>query len=101
MTLQGFLSAILPSLTVALFMAFYNRKQSRKSEKERADEAIREEGEKVRLDLLLANSMLSYAIAMAYKRGAPNGEIETGIKQYESAIAAFHAFERKLVTRND
>lgn len=37
------------------------------------------------IQFMKANAELSYAVAMAIKRGAPNGEIDEAIKTYEKA----------------
>ena len=58
--------------------------------------------EKARDDLYrhFVTAKLSYAIAMAWKRGTPNGEVEDGIEQYKEAMTAFKKFERKLVAES-
>ena len=52
---------------------------------------------KLNLDLTFATAQLSYANAMALKRGHPNGEVEQGISAYEAALAAYRKFEREQV----
>ena len=59
------------------------------------------EAENVQVSLLVASAKLSYALAMAAKRGAPNGEVEDGVEQYREAMRAFKRLERKLVARNN
>ena len=54
----------------------------------------------MQLALLVATAKLSYAVAMAWKRGEPNGEVEDGIEQYREAMTAFKRFERKLVAKS-
>ncbi len=100
MTPQEFIIALLPSLTVAIIMAHYTKKQARKDEEEKERVEIREKSEKLKLDLIMADGMLTYAVAMAIKRGAPNGEIEEGIDAYTNAMEAFHTFERSLVAKS-
>lgn len=91
--------AMLPALVVGIIMAHYNKKQNERDKKNDQREAERIKGERVRLDLLVAGADLSYACAMALKRGHANGEVEEGVKSYDKAMDAFHAFERDQITR--
>ena len=81
-------------------MAVFNRRQKKKDEAADEREARRVEAESVQVSLLVATAKLSYAIAMAWKRGMPNGEVEDGIEQYKEAMTAFKKFERKLVAES-
>lgn len=95
-----FIQSMLPALVVGIIMAHYNKKQNKRDEKNDQREAERIKGERVRLDLLVAGADLSYACAMALKRGHANGEVEDGVKSYDKAMEAFHDFERDQITRN-
>lgn len=99
MTALEFISAILPSIFVGIVMAVFNKKQSKRDAESKERDELRLEGENVRLNLLLSANKLSYAVAMAIKRGEPNGEVEEGIEQYKKAMEEFKTFERKLVTK--
>ena len=99
MTPQEFIFAILPSIVVSIVMFFFNKKQSKRDDDAKEREELRIEGENVRLNLLLSANKLSYAVAMAIKRGTPNGEVEEGIGQYKKAMDEFKEYERKLVTK--
>ena len=98
--LETIIMALLPSLCVSIIMALFNRKQSKRDEAAREREAQRSESEGVQLAMLVATAKLSYAVAMAWKRGEPNGEVEDGIEQYREAMTAFKRFERKLVAKS-
>ena len=93
------IQSILPGLIVALVMALFNRRQKKHDDTARSREE-RIEAEKVQVSLLLATAKLSYALAMAAKRGTPNGEVEEGIEQYKEAMKAFKQFERNLVAKS-
>lgn len=99
MTPQELILAILPSILVGIVMHFFNKKQNKRDDDAKEREELRIEGENVRLNLLLSANKLSYAVAMAIKRGTPNGEVEEGIEQYKKAMDEFKKFERKLVTK--
>lgn len=94
-----FISAVLPSLFVGVVMYFWERRQ-RKFEKEMTEkEETRARGELVKLDLTCATAALTYATAMAVKRGSTNGELETAIANYETAMESFRKFEREQIVK--
>lgn len=93
--------AALPSLLVSIVMAVFGRKQKKRDAVTREREEARLEAENVQVSLLVASAKLSYALAMAVKRGAPNGEVEDGVEQYKEAMTAFKRLERKLVAQNN
>lgn len=98
--MDGFWSVVqaaLPSLLVSIVMAVFGRKQKKRDAATREREEARLEAENVQVSLLVAAAKLSYAVAMAYKRGEPNGEMEDAIRQYREAMTAFKRLERKLV----
>ena len=84
--------AALPSLLVSVAMGGV---QPRPEEARRghagAGAAARLEAENVQVSLLVASAKLSYALAMAAKRGAPNGEVEDGVEQYREAMRGVQA----------
>ena len=94
------IQSILPGLIVALVMASYNRRQKSNDDAVRSHEEQRIEAENVQVSLLVATAKLSYALAMAAKRGTPNGEVEEGIEQYKEAMKSFKQFERNLVAKS-
>lgn len=98
-TILQMLWSILPGIVTGVVMAFWNKRQ--KERDERADEKERERvrSELLRISLLVATAQLSYAVAMAVKRGRPNGEIEVGVAQYEKSMAEFRQFEREQIAK--
>lgn len=101
MTVTEIFFALLPSLLVSLYMAFFNRRISKKDKYAESFDEARRRSDQLKLSLLIATAQLSYAVAMAIKRGHPNGEIEEAAEQYNKALAAFREFERVQVTRLD
>lgn len=89
--------AVLPGIVTGIVLAWWNRQQKERDRANDEKELQRRRSEEVRISLLVAAAKLSYAVAMAVKRGRPNGEIEEGIEQYKEAIIAFKKFERELV----
>lgn len=91
--------AVLPGIITGIVLAFWNRRQNRKDSAKSQAEEDRLESEMFRLDLEVATAQLSYAVAMAVKRGSPNGEMEVAVRQYEKAMEKFRKLERKHLAR--
>jgi len=98
--IQTLIIALLPSLCVSLIMACFTRQQRKRDERDKEREQRRVEAENVQVVLLVATAKLAYALAMAIKRGTPNGEVEEGIRQYQEAMRDFKRFERHLVAKS-
>lgn len=92
--------AIAPGIIVGIVMAVWNKQQKRRTDMNEQREKERIESERLRISLLVATAQLSYAVAMAKKRGSVNGEMEAAIKQYEIAMENFRLFERKQIAKN-
>lgn len=94
MTVTEIFFALLPSLLVSLYMAFFNRRIAKRDKYSESFDEARRQSDQLKLSLLMATAQLSYAVAVAIKRGHPNGEIEEAAEQYNEALAAFREFER-------
>ena len=93
------LAAMLPSLIVGIVLACWNRKQNATERRRDSQLKAKSELDKLRLDLLVAAAQLAFATDMAWKRGAPNGEMEEAMGSYERAMRHFRDFERESVTK--
>lgn len=100
-----------PGLIVGVVLAVWNARQKRLEEERKAEakrmeherreaENARVKSETLRIALVVATAKLSYAVAMAVKRGHPNGEIEEGIEAYNQSLEQFREFEREQLVRN-
>lgn len=92
--------AIAPGIIVGVVMAVWNKQQKHRTDMDEQREKERIESERLRISLLVATAQLSYAVAMAYKRGSVNGEMEIGIAQYEKAMESFRSFEQEQMAKN-
>lgn len=90
---------LLPSVITGSVLYYAQRAQRKRDAQKGARDKAREAQTFVSLELELASAKLSYAAAMAIKRGKPNGEIEEGIKQYEKALDKFREFERSQISK--
>ena len=84
--------AIAPAIIVGVFMAWWNRRQRQEDEEKGRRDEERIKIVTTQLSLAVASAQLAYAVAMAYKRGAPNGEMETALK-----FAAERGVDVKLI----
>lgn len=94
---------MLPSIVTGVILFYFQRTQNRKDEERKRiehehyeeskcrSEARKKEG-RLSLKLLMANGKLSYASAMAIKRGKPNGEMEDAMTDYEVAKKDYYNF---------
>lgn len=98
-TITQLIWAVAPSLLVGITMAWFNRNQKKRDDKDEQKERNRIKGETLRLDLLVATAQLCYATTMAMKRGSTNGEVEPAVEQYEKAMRHFREFEREQMVR--
>lgn len=98
---ESLITAIVPSLLVGIVLFYWEQKKKRNDKKVSEQETLLIEGDMLRLDLEVATAQLSYAVAMAYKRGKPNGEMESAIESYEKAMDKFRKYERKQFARNN
>lgn len=89
--------AFVPSLITGIMLAMFGRRMQKADTRRDELEFRRRKEAKLNLDLTFASAQLSYANAMALKRGHPNGEVEQGISAYETALAAYRKFEREQV----
>lgn len=99
-TMTWLVSALAPGIITGIVLAFWNRSQKRRDDKTKHELDERIESDMLRLDLEVATAQLSYAVAMAVKRGKTNGELEPAVEQYERAMERFRKFERKQMARH-
>lgn len=100
MSIVEFIVAIAPPLFVAVFMAWFNHKQAKRDKALEKRAEARKKESLLSIDLQIATAKLSYAVAMAYQRGKPNGEIEDGIEAYMAAKAKYEEFFREQATEH-
>ena len=90
--------AIAPSLLVGIVLATYNARQQARQAADAEERKARRRENMLNLNLTFAAAQLSYAVAMALKRGSVNGEVEEGIETYEKALKEYRLFEREQIT---
>lgn len=98
--IESLLGAVAPGIIVGIVLAYWNRKQNKQDTQRKSVEEAAVESDMLRIDLEVATAQLSYAVAMAVKRGHANGEMEVAIERYEKAMEKFRKFERKQMAIN-
>lgn len=91
--------AVVPGVIVGIVMAVWNKRQKDRENRREEHERQADRGQVLQISLLVASASLSYAVAMAIKRGKPNGEVEEGIRQYNRAMERFREYEREQVAK--
>ena len=96
--LIGILTAALVfvvQIVANILISHYLKKHLEKRDKEQdAKEKAKIDYDQVSLEVNIASAKLSYALAMAIKRGSPNGEVEAGIAAYSEAMEKLQGFLR-------
>lgn len=87
---------LLPAIITGLFLFYWQREQKKRDDKKAATDKLKEDGRKVEYEMTEAAMELSYATAMAWKNGKPNGEVEAGIEFYNKAKADKEKYDRDL-----
>lgn len=98
-TAISFFEAIFPGIVVGIVMSFWTKGQKKKEMFHDKKEKDQIKYDTMRLDLIVATAQLSYATAMAIKRGTPNGEMEAAIEKYEKAMSSFREYERVTLAK--
>lgn len=92
MTIDTLIAALLPSLCVSIVMALFNRRQTKRDKETDARAEARKRESLLALEMQMATAKMSYAVAMALKRGHANGEVEEAVNAYEEARKKYLAF---------
>ena len=97
--MEQLLWASAPGVLTGIVLAVFSARQRRRDKSQQEVERARERESLLNINLTFATAQLSYAVAMAVKRGSPNGEVEEGVRAYEKALAEYREFEREQVSR--
>lgn len=84
--------AILPAILVGVIMYWFNQSMHEREKNADRRAELRRKESLLALKMQMANGKLAYAVAMAHKRGKPNGEVEEGIEAYEEVKKEYYDF---------
>lgn len=91
-TVAAFLLGLLPSIITGAIAFYMQRAQKKRDARIERHEQNRKKESLLNLEMTMAAAKLSYACAMALKRGQPNGEVEDAVKDYEKSKEAYYHF---------
>ena len=92
--------AILPSIIVGACMWVFSNKMDKREKKQEQIAKARKRETMLALEMQMATSKLSYATAIAVKRGYANGEVEEGVEAYEEAKSNYFKFLNEQATEH-
>lgn len=90
--LVAFLLGLLPTILTGIIAFYLQRAQKKRDKRIEERSENRKQESLLNLEVTMAAAKLSYACAMALKRGAPNGEVEEGVAEFEKAKEAYYHF---------
>lgn len=91
-TFVTFLVGLIPTILTGSILYYWQRKQRRRDAAVDKRAEARKCESLLLLDMQMATAKLSYACAMALKRGTANGEVEDGVAAYEEAKTRYTKF---------
>ena len=83
---------MVPTLITGVFLYLFQQKSKAAEDAREQHQKARKAESMLQLQMIMANNKLSYAVAMAIKRGRPNGEVEEALEAYEEAKRAYYNF---------
>ena len=95
MTWQQIVFGILQTVVFGMAVFYLKRAQEKRDTAAGGHAAAQKQAELLQLEMIWANNKLSYACAMALKRGHANGEGEDALLAYNAAREKYSAFLRE------
>jgi len=97
---ESLIVGLVPSVISAVVIFVVTHKLTRAEAHRDALAEARKREALLELEMIMATAKLSYAVAVAVKRGEPNGEIEDGIAAFEAAKRKYVAFLNEQATEH-
>lgn len=83
---------IAQTIFISMLVFYLQRGQTKADKNKEHHEEMRKKESLLQMELIMASAKLSYACAVALKRGKANGEVEEGIRAYEEAKEKYYHF---------
>ena len=96
---MDYIIQLLPAIITGLFLFYWQREQKKHDDSKAEKAKLKEDGEVIEYEMIEAAMELSYATAMAWKNGRPNGEVEDGIEFYNKAKADKEKYDREVKSK--
>lgn len=97
---ESLIVGLVPSVISAVVIFVVTHKLSRAEIRRDALAEARKKESLLALEMQMATAKLAYAVAVAVKRGEPNGEVEDGIAAFEAAKKKYLAFLNEQATEH-
>ena len=91
-TLVTYLLGLIPTLLTGALLAILQRNMRRRDREAEQTACARKQESLLQMKMLMAGNKLSFAVAMAIKRGKANGEVEEAVEAYHEAKTEYDAF---------
>lgn len=82
-------------VAIGITLFYTQRKQRKADEEAEKRRKVITDANLLQMELVSAGNNLSFATAMAVKRGRPNGEMEEAIQEYKDVKRRYYAFINK------
>ena len=95
----SYILGFLPTIITGVLVFIIQQKIKKQDSYLDKQDEIRKKESALQLKMIMAGNMLSYAVAMAVKRGEPNGEVEEAVKAYNEAKDDYYMFLNEVVSK--
>lgn len=89
---EAILLSAVQTVVISMVIYFLQRAQSNKDKQSKRHEQAKTRESLLLLELVMASAKLSYACAVALRRGKVNGEVEEGVNAYQDAKEKYYDF---------
>lgn len=96
---MDYIIQLLPAIITGLFLFYWQRSQKKRDDSKAERSKLREDDEVIEYEMVEAAMELSYATAMAWKNGKPNGEVEAGIEFYNKVKEDKERHDREVKSK--
>ena len=88
----GVLFNVIQTIAIAMIIWYWQKRQSKRDVEYRKQEEARRQEFMLSMEMNLASAKLTKAVAIAYKRGRLNGELDEGLEAFEVAKGNYLKF---------
>lgn len=96
---MDYIIQLLPAIVTGLFLFYWQRSQKKRDESKAERSKLKEDDEVIEYEMIEAAMELSYATAMAWENGKPNGEVEAGIEFYNKVKEDKERHDREVKSK--
>lgn len=98
--MTAYIIGAVQTIVISLMLFYWQRNQKKRDIKAEEMQKKRTEESLLQLEMSSANGELSFAVAVAIKRGHANGEVESAVDAYKQAKSKYYHFLNTLAMEN-